>query len=188
LADQIKLPGYYFDKDLRDTPNDIKEWQRFVDQLEDQLGVERDPQKVLQLIEHLGIAFRILRDLETAEGFLKQAVYMSEALTPTRRVQNLIRLAHVYQWQKNFLGAKELFDKAQFIINDHSLSEGIRASYHQHLGKFYFDQMNFPNALNEFILALEIREKINASKDQQESSRLSLAETKRRLAIKSEFS
>lgn len=94
--------------------------------------------------------------------------------------KKLIRLAHVYQWKKEFDKSQILFDQAKALINEKPVSEGLQAAYHQHLGKLYFDQQYFGKAQAEFSTALSIRERIVAPKDQIESSRESLKEALKR--------
>ncbi len=52
----------------------------------------------------------------------------------------------------------------------------LQASYHQHLGKLYFDQQYFGKAQSEFSTARSIRQRLCAPKDQIESSQKSLGE------------
>jgi len=89
-------------------------------------------------------------------------------------IQNLIRLAHVYQWKREFEKSHALFDQAKSLIEEDLVSKVLRAAYHQHLGKLYFDQQYFDKAQNEFSTALNIRESISAPHDQIESSKAAL--------------
>ena len=93
-------------------------------------------------------------------------------------------MAHIYQWQRQFLKAKTLFDQACALINEFSISDTLRAAYHQHLGKFYFDQKLYGLALTEFELAKRIRIQISAPQDQLESTEFSIVKAKENWPIK----
>lgn len=175
------MPGFHFDQDLRDIPDSHKEWELFLSDLKQQLKTETEEDKKLQLLEFIGMASRTLIKLEDAEEYLLKAVNDSKNhSTQSRHIQNLIRLAHVYQWKKNFEESHRLFDQASSLLKDRSVSEALVAAYHQHLGKLFFDQQMFERAEKEFGTALEIRERISAPIDQIESSRISLNEAQRR--------
>lgn len=167
----IQMPGSHFDQDLRDVPDKVEEWIAFVDGLKDQLKDEKHLSKKLFLFEHIGMAARTLLRFDEAEFYLKKALALSHGHPSHNRViQNLIRLAHVYQWKKNFEKSQMLFDQAKALIDEKSVSEGLQAAYHQHLGKLYFDQRYFGKAQAEFSTALSIRLRIAAPKDQIKSS------------------
>ena len=179
---KIQMPGSHFDQDLKDVPDNHAEWIKFIDDLEMKLKDENHAAEKLNLNENLGMACRIVLRLEQAEKYLKKAVTLSYSHSSHGRlVQNLIRLAHVYQWKKEFEKAALLFDQAKSLLEEHQVSEGLRASYHQHLGKLYFDQRHFAQAKAEFVTALRLREDISAPPDQIESSKNSLKQCVLRL-------
>ena len=176
-----KTPSFHFDQNLRDIPDDITEWELFFDKLKEKLKNESHESRRLELLENLGMTARTLIKLDQAESYLLKAVSLSSTYPlHGRLVQNLIRLAHVYQWKKEFEKSQLLFDQARSIIIDRPVSDMLTAAFHQHLGKHFFDQGLFEKAQSEFGLALSIRLKISAPKDQLESSRGSLTETHRR--------
>ncbi len=177
----IRIPSFHFDSDLRDIPDNPSEWKIFVEELKNELETETDEEMKLQLLVHIGMAERTLMNLDKAESYLMKALSLSYAHpSHGRLVQNLIRLAHVYQWKKDFGKSQLLFDQARSLMNEKPVSEGLEAAYHQHLGKLYFDQAFFEKAQSEFATALSIREKISAPKDQIESSKGSLNEAQLR--------
>lgn len=95
---KIKLPSFHFDQDLRDIPESRDEWESFLADLKNQLKIATDEEIKLQLFESIGNASRILMKLDEAEKFLLKAVDSSKNISAhSRHVQNLIRLAHVYQ-------------------------------------------------------------------------------------------
>ncbi len=179
--DDVQRPSCHFDQDLRDVPDNVEEWRAFVDGLKAQLKDENHPAQKLALFEHIGMAARTLLKFDEAEFYLKKALALSHGYpSHSRLIQNLIRLAHVYQWKKDFEKSQILFDQAKSLIDEKPVSEVLQAAYHQHLGKLYFDQLYFGKAQAEFSTALSIRERISAPKDQVESSKESLKETLKR--------
>ena len=181
FSEDIQRPSCYFDQDLRDVPNNIEEWVVFSEGLKTQLKDENHPAQKLDLFEHIGMAARILLRFDEAEFYLKKALALSQGYpSQSRLIQNLIRLAHVYQWKKDFEKSQMLFDQANSLMCEKQVSEVLQAAYHQHLGKLYFDQQYFGKAQAEFSTSLSLREKISAPKDQLESSKESLKEALRR--------
>ncbi|MES2803635.1 MAG: L,D-transpeptidase [Bdellovibrionota bacterium] len=189
----IQLPKFHFDKNLREIPDSPEEWELFILDLNMKLEDVNNQEERLPLLEYLGMASRIVLQLDKAESHLLEALSLSrEKSSNTSLIQNLIRLAHVYQWKKDFQQAQLLLDQAKQIMNAASVREGMIASYHQHLGKLYFDQGYYGRSRNEFGTALGIRLKISAPFDQVESSRVSLqtalvksGKTLNRLEVKS---
>lgn len=178
---EIQRPGSHFDQDLRDVPDSQVDWINYIEDLKVRLKNESHPAQKLVLFEHIGMAARTLLKLDEAEFYLKKALALSHGhLSHSRFVQNLIRLAHVYQWKKEFEKSHMLFDQAKSFIDEKPVSEGLQAAYHQHLGKLYFDQNYYGKAQAEFSLALSIRERISAPRDQIESSTESLKEALKR--------
>lgn len=177
----IKRPESHFDDDLRDVPNNPDEWIQFIESLKLRLNSENQPEKQQELIEHIGMAARTLMRLDEAESYLQKALALSkDHPKPNRLIQNLVRLAHVYQWKKDFTLAQSLFDQAKSLIQENPVSDILLAAYHQHLGKLYFDQNFYGKAQAEFATALSIRQKISAPRDQLESSQGSYNEALKR--------
>lgn len=184
------FPIYNFDSHLREVPNEPSEWIQFLDELKILLKDENNSNQKLSLFENIGMAARILQKLGEAEYYLNKAVTLSyDQLDKSKLVQNLIRLAHVYQWQNQFTKAHVLFDQARSLIHQYDINESIKASYHQHLGKCYFDQKFYALALTEFELAFKIRQRLSSPKDQIESSINAVDECKKRTnwAFSSDF-
>lgn len=76
------------------------------------------------------------------------------------------------------------FDEADVAAraraNDPGL--GLRASFHQHRGKCFFDQPDYAAAIEDFQKALTLREKIGAGANLIASSALALATAQKRLS------
>jgi len=179
---QIQQPPYHFNEDLKEIPENQSEWMGFVANLKQQLLLETQLDQKISLYEHIGMAQRILKNYDEAEFYLKKALNYSYSYPKVSRlIQNFIRLAHVYQWKKEFSKSQLLFDLAKILIDENSISESLLAAYHQHLGKLYFDQQYYGKAQAEFSTALSLRIKNSAPVDQIESSQQSLNEALRRL-------
>lgn len=175
----FKFPEFKFDKNLRDIPVNHSKWEEFSENLTNNLKTEENSIERRNILEHVGVASRVLNRLDLAEDYLLKACALAK--TPSKLAQNLLRLAHVYQWKNDFTKAEVLFDQVYEIISEEQVSEILEAAYYQHLGKFYFDQKEYKLALKQFEKSLEIRRDVEAPKDQLESSLLAIEETKRRL-------
>jgi|GEM_PF-1066708 tetratricopeptide (TPR) repeat protein len=176
----IELPPYKFDSSLKEDPVDTVQWNSFIHDLLEQLKSS----KRMEIYESLGMALRVARRFDEAELYLSKAFALSES--PSKKIQNLVRLAHVYQWENEFSKAEALFDQAKSLINEFEISNSLRAAYHQHLGKLYFDQSFMGLAVTEFELALKIRKSNDNQQDQVDSTLLALNESKRLWADKND--
>ncbi len=171
----LNLPTYHFSEDLREVPDDLDKWRTSAVLLQETIDVTDSFNEHLMLLENLGFVLRVLGRLEEAEQKLKDALNMSlEHPNPLKPVQNMMRLAHVYQWQKNFKEASRLFSEVKKLLKSPGVSDGLKASYHQHYGKLLFDQQNYTEAEAEFAKSLEIREMTKAPQDQISSTRFAL--------------
>lgn len=157
------IPQSFFDQNLREIPIHPEEWEKYIQQKKETLATTKSDEDKLNLLAQLGYAHRVLMKLDEAESYLFQALALSfYHPDKSKLIQNSIRLAHVYQWKNNFAKAHLLFDQAKMILNEEAALDGLAAAYHQHLGKFYFDQGFVRLAQHEFELAFKIRTRINA--------------------------
>jgi uncharacterized cupin superfamily protein/GNAT superfamily N-acetyltransferase len=175
ISNDLVYPEFDFDEQLWERPKVKDDWNQFVVLQKEKLKTASALSDKLTYYESLGVANRILLNLEEAEHFLKNALAITyKHPNQSKLVQNMIRLAHVYQWRKSFEKAALLFEQAWLVLIDLKSDDSLIASYHQHLGKFYFDQGYLLNALAEFEGALKIRQKTNAPQDQIKSSEISI--------------
>lgn len=179
---KLNLPDVKFDENLREVAITESEFLEFIQTNSEKYNLEKNLQFRRHYSEYLGIASRIINKLDDAELYLKTATVLSD--DKSKQIQNTIRLAHVYQWKKQFQTAKVYFDLAKAIFNEHEISHILKAAYHQHLGKFYFDQELYGLAMIEFETANKIRTSENAPADQIESTKIALAEAKKRGSVK----
>ena len=174
-AMDVVYPQFDFDENLREFPISQDDWNQFVINLKEKLKEATLLSDKLACFEHLGVANRILLNLDAAEYYLKQALNLTyKHPKQSKLVQNMIRLAHVYHWMKKFEKADLLFDQAWLLLCELPSGESLTASYHQHLGKFYFDQNLLLCAIVEFETAFSLRQKIGAPEDQIKSSELAI--------------
>lgn len=179
---KFDLPTFHFDLDLREIPDDIDKWKTSAVLLQETMDLTDSSTEYLLLLEHLGFVLRVLGRLEEAETKLKEAVDLSsDHPNPWKLVQNMMRLAHVYQWQKKFKEADRIFNEIKKLMKSTQQPDGIKGSFHQHYGKLLFDQQKYKEAQEQFSKALEIREGIKAPQDQIASSRFALDQTLKRM-------
>ncbi len=185
---KLDLPEVRFDENLHEVAINESEFVKFITVNSENYQNAKSKLLRRHYSEHLGIACRIINKLDDAEMHLKLAVALSiDDSTPniiSKKIQNLIRLAHVYQWKKQFQTAKVYFDLVKTLLNENDISLILKASYHQHVGKFYFDQELYGLAVVEFESAKNIRVSKNAPRDQIESTKFALAEAKNRWSVK----
>lgn len=178
---KFDLPTYHFDSNLREVPDDLDKWKTSAVLLQETMDLTDSSNEYLSLLENLGFVLRVLGRLEEAEIKLKEALELSaDHPNPLKLVQNMLRLAHVYQWQERFKEAEKLLAEVKTLMKNSSLADGLKATFHQHYGKLLFDQQKYKLAQEQFAKALEIRESIKAPQDQIASSRLALEQTLKR--------
>lgn len=117
---------------------------------------------VLQMVSVLGevaVFQKMLGDFESAEELIEAALdLVSEfELAQSFYVQQILRKADIFRYQKKFNEAEELFEQALHLcLTQTELKSYLDFSY-QHLGKLYFDQQQYQKALGYFEKALELR-------------------------------
>lgn len=167
--------GFRFDQNLRDVPVDLAGWMQSIEELKKQ-------PETIDTLAIIGVKLRTAEKLDEAEVYLKKALSLSHEQKIVKKIfQNLIRLAHVYQWKKDFTQAKALFTEAHSLMNTNEIHPQLIASYHQHFGKFYFDQNCYLLALCEFELAKKIRVNENSPQDQLDSTQFAIDVTKNKI-------
>lgn len=177
--ERLVLPDYKFNSDLKEIPTEPKELEEFIKINQEQLKSVTNLNEKRHYYENLSFAYRITNQLDFAETYLKKALALS-INNINHQIQNSIRLAHVYQWQREFKKSMALFDQAKALINEHDAPKQLFASYYQHLGKFYFDQKFYGLAACQFEAALKIRTDLNVSLELIESTRSALNESRLR--------
>ncbi|PMB17029.1 hypothetical protein CEN46_24470 [Fischerella thermalis CCMEE 5318] len=151
--------SFHFDHNLRDVPNAPAQMQQAVEWLQSQLKDNtNNTRKQIELLGLIGVYARMLHDFPTAQQALISAIELSDSIGSDRyKTINLIRLAHLYQWQQQYILSENLFE--QVLINCRNNSElNIYLDFaYQHLGKCKFEQARYVEAKYYFEEALKIR-------------------------------
>ena len=169
---------YTFDENLQEVLENPKDAHQHVQTLLNQANTAENPLERSKNLGLAGVFLRMLRKLEEAQMYLEEAIQILST-NPNHRqlcIQQ-IRLAHVYQWQKDFSRSNILFDQ---LLESEQKSE-LADFVWQHVGKNYFDQKRYKEALDSFQNALKLRQIKNSPKDQIESSENAISETLKRL-------
>jgi tetratricopeptide (TPR) repeat protein len=179
-----KMFAFTFDENLQDIPKDPEQCRKIVDSLKDQLKLVQEPTEKVKVLCDLGSGLRLLRDLENAKNYLKEAIDLCETyaldLRTTLRAQ--IILAHILQWQGNFKKSNRLFGELIMTVESNPGLKDLKAFVYQHAGKNLFDQKLYSNALKFFQKALSLRERDQAPQDLIDSSTLAIRITEKRLS------
>ena len=179
--------NFIFDEQLQEVPINPEEMNAFVTSLIEQLEHSEDVTKKVKLLGEIGVYLRILRKLDDAEKYLLEAgrIIRSKSLSIPIQLSQQIRLAHVYQWKKNFKLSNAMFDEIlKTCEKEKNLGTLLDFSW-QHAGKNYFDQCDLKKALSAFEKALELRKVRNAPQDQVESSIKSIEKVKTLMSMNS---
>jgi tetratricopeptide (TPR) repeat protein len=140
---------FHFDKELREVPNDKEEMMGGIQWLKEHSD---NSGKVYGLI---GVYARIVGQLKESEHYLKFVIEQSD--NKKSIFINELRLAHTYQWKKDFQTANPLFQKLLKQIEETNLYDDYKDFLFQHYGKNLFDQRLYEEAMYWFRKALEIR-------------------------------
>jgi tetratricopeptide (TPR) repeat protein len=151
--------SYHFNKDLQDIPNNPAEMRQAMTFLQAQLTRDKTVGRhQIKLLGLFGTYARMLKKLVAAKQALTSAIELSELLGDRRlKTANMIRLAHVYQWQQDYVLSEALFEQVITACQeDLDLASYLDFAY-QHLGKCKFAQNQYQEARYYFEQALVIR-------------------------------
>ncbi|MBO0907511.1 tetratricopeptide repeat protein [Arthrobacter sunyaminii] len=170
---------------LREICNDDEAAERKIAQLES-VGESGDAERISwlriagRLVEAEALGWSTLITREGATG----AHQVMQPL-PFGAVAASLRLAHVLHWMERYSEAEVLFlaalTSAETEANKNKASNAaltMVAFAQQHIGKMYFDQGRFIDALACFHKALAIRQELKSPMDQIESTLQALETTK----------
>ncbi|WKZ39163.1 MAG: hypothetical protein QY328_12935 [Anaerolineales bacterium] len=151
--------SYAFDENLREYPCNAQDMRRALTWIMERLEANSfEPHQHIRMAGLAGSLARILRDFEIAHRNLEQALRLARIADEKRFVTaNELRLAHLYQWEKQFGTSTTMFD--EIIKNcetDVELEAYLDFAY-QHAGKNAFDQGHYEEAETFFKKALQIR-------------------------------
>lgn len=176
MSENLKSTSYYFDENLRDIPSYPEDLKKHIETLRLEISKKKSPLDQVRLMGEIGVYLRQLLQLNEAEFFLTQALRTIEEhqLGIKYLTQQKIRLAHVFQWKKEFNKSSKLFSEAVASCRNNNELQNLLPFTLQHYGKDLFDQKKFKEALLCFNEALEIRLRQNAPIDQIESTKLAI--------------
>lgn len=175
----FSFPSFHFNRDLHEVPDSYDEFQIYIENIIKKL-MDLPVEKQRDLFTHLGVAYRILKQLERAEEFLARALDLcgdNEEIIFTAK----IRLAHCFQWQKRFELSNAMFKELQTELSHKIKNFKLISFFWQHKGKNEFDQGHFTKALSCFEKSLRIRTEQEFSQDLIESAQIAVSEAKNRL-------
>lgn len=175
--------SYKYDDNLREVPNAPHDLAAAVQFLEESVRDEPDLYERMKMLGRLGVYCRILNRLDSAERYINAAIAAANAMNDrVSRLTNLIRLAHVYQWQWQFALADRLLEQSIAVCENatDALQSYVDMAYH-HLGKSKFDQQDYAAAAQLFQKALDARES-KGNLELIHASRYALELTLKRLA------
>ncbi|MEM9923789.1 MAG: tetratricopeptide repeat protein [Cyanobacteria bacterium P01_D01_bin.50] len=169
----------HFDDNLRDVANSPDE--QAINFLNSQLNNNLDVSQKLQIIGLIGVYSRILCDFGTAHIFLSEAIILSQQCDDKKsQLSNQIRLAHLYQWERNYAASDEIFSDAISICDNHPQLKSYLDFAYQHAGKNKFDQGKYIDAEDFFQKALQLR-LVKNNQELIESTQLALQTVRQRL-------
>lgn len=173
-------PEFIFDQNLREIPKDPNGLMDHVENLKTVVLSLENPGERSAILGEIGLYLRILGELDEAEFYLLESLDLisEHGLGLKREVQQMIRLAHVLQWQKEFTESTRVFDQILEVCRQDEDAESYLSFALQHAGKNLFDQLRYEEALSLFEEALEIRTRQRAHADLLESTKLAIERTK----------
>ncbi|MDQ3927609.1 MAG: tetratricopeptide repeat protein, partial [Chloroflexota bacterium] len=173
---------YHFDAELHEVPDDPLAMRAACAALASVLRSENLPAAdELQLLGRIGPLYRILRELDLAEGYLRRAVDLAAATGDRKSLlSNRLRLAHVLQWRGRFPEADSIF---VHCLAECEVEPELGPYLHsacQHYGRSLFDQGRYEEAATQFRRALEIKGELG-DRELIESSEVALRAAEQRL-------
>jgi tetratricopeptide (TPR) repeat protein len=177
------VPKIYIDENLRDRPEDPEALLQHVNELIHSLDSMHEPEDRVSTLGEIGVYLRILGELDEAEVYLLEALEIigERQLGIKKEVQQMIRLSHVLQWQKEFSESTKAFEQiVEVCRQDEEAHEYLDLAL-QHAGKNLFDQEEYFEALGFFYEALQLRKSKGSPQDQIESTETAIRVAQGRL-------
>ncbi len=177
---------YYFDENLRDIPLNPENLKTHVEDLWGKFKQQNSPTEQVRTLGEIGVYLRQLNELNEAENILSYALQLISQynLGLKLETQLKIRIAHVYQWKKDFEKSTLMFSEVIQICRINNELDHFLAFALQHSGKNLFDQGYFQESLLYFDEALAVRLHKKAPDEQIESTRLAIKITKEKIKLR----
>ncbi|WP_230875029.1 tetratricopeptide repeat protein [Lysinibacillus cavernae] len=149
---------FYFDKHLREVPISKNDMIKGIDFLKNEILSHCDNgQELASIYGLIGVYSRIINKIEESKKYLSLAIELNRQLGNHKRIfVNELRLAHTYQWEKNFQESNKIFKKLMEQSENNSDNHYLDFVY-QHYGKNLYDQSDYRLALTYFEKALRLR-------------------------------
>lgn len=172
-------PEFFLDLNLRFRPVDLVHLNEYIQFLHDQLKTLHEPRELVRTLGELGVHLRSADRFTEAESALIKALeIIAEAkLGVAAEIQQKIRLAHVYQEQKDFVRSNALFDECLAVCQKEKLDHYYPFAL-QHQGKNMFDQKRYAEALGFFERALKLRLGMGVPQEQIQSTEQAIERTR----------
>ncbi len=152
---------FYFYDSLREVAKDLDVvWDR-IDELQGRLSECEGVLDRVSVLGELGFLLRVAGDFSKAEVFLKSSIghIEEEDLGMALYVVHSVRLASVWQWQREFEKSTDLLNQVLELCQSKKSCERYLDFCFQHIGKNLFDQKKYEDAHLSFTNALAIRKK-----------------------------
>lgn len=158
----MKIPfdiSYHFDENLHDIPNSPVQMQQAIDFLQSKFDNSyHDVRQQIFLAGLIGGYARMLHNFSTAEQTFATALKLCDLLEDERlKTANLIRLAHLHQWQHQYDLSESLLERVIVKCSSSPQLELYLDFAYQHLGKCKFDRAEYEAAQNYFNKAIKLR-------------------------------
>lgn len=153
---------YSFGDDLREHPEDDIAFKKGIDYLIKQFKQQDEVFEQAKLLSSIGAYQRIAGFLSASlQHLLKAKKLLEEGKHKRLYLINEIRLAHTFQFLKQFDQAQTCYQHIENYIAKHPSDQNLLHFVYQHKGKNYFDQQQYRLA-EEFIdKALQLRKSLN---------------------------
>ena len=151
--------SYHFDDNLRDIPNSPIQMQQAVEYLQTEFDKSvGDIEQQIYLAGLIGGYARMLHDFKTAQQVLTTALNLCDRINNKRlKIVNSIRLAHLYQWQRQYENSEALLNWVLEQCQNNSEFKSYLDFAYQHFGKCKFDRAKYKEAEYYLSKALELR-------------------------------
>lgn len=162
----MKEPGIpydvsvHFDENLRDVADSREGMEQAARYNEERLRSDTmSAREKIRLLGITGVYRRILGDLQKAQEHLEQALSSAREVGDEKlALVNTLRLAHVYQWLRQYAASDSLFRSVLVQCETNQEFSSYLDFACQHYGKSKFDQGLYGEAAGLFERALQLRQ------------------------------
>ncbi len=150
--------NFHIDRNLREQPEDLEDMKRGIRFWRDQLETTEPLSLKALLNGRIGVFSRIVKDLDESERRLRSAIEQHDILQDHKQIfVNQLRLAHTYQWKKEFTKANQMFNELMMKLHKNPLYQDYKDFLYQHYAKCKFDEGKYDAAYSLFQVALRVR-------------------------------